>query len=132
MAEFIDDVAEYLADQGIGSTTGAAVNIFVGKQPDDPDDCVSIWGLEGGQLPNPNVKAFVYPRFQVLIRNTDYAAGGVKLKAVRDALHVLIGATFDNFYVLRCHVQSEGGPIGQDEKDRFEFSINFYAQARYL
>lgn len=131
MAEFVDDVAEYLADNGIGNTTGASVNIFVGKYPDTPDDLVYIRGIDGGFLPNPNIKELVFPRFQVIIRNTDYATGGTKLKNIRDLLHVLIGQAFDNFYVLRCHAYQEGGPVGQDEKSRYEFSINFHAEARY-
>jgi len=130
--DFVDDVAVYLAGQGVGNASGANVNIFAGKYPDDPDNIVAVLGLEGGFLPNSNVKQLVFPRFQVLIRNTDYATGAAKLKEVRQILHVLIGATFTNFHVLHCHAYQEGGPIGQDDKDRFEWSINFYAEARYL
>ena len=129
MAEFVDDVADYLAAQGVVTSGGAGNNVYVGHYPDDPDNIVAVLGLEGGQLPNPNVAALIYPRFQVIIRNTDYAAGGTKLRQVRDALHVKIGISFDNYRVLRMHCQQEGGPIGQDEKGRYEFSINFYAQA---
>ncbi len=130
MSDFVDDVAVYLGTQGIGNTSGASVNVFAGKYPDTPDNIVAVLGLEGGQQPNSNVREFIYPRFQVVIRNTDYDTGASKFQAVRTALHVLIGADFAHHKVLRCHVQSDGGPIGQDDKDRYEWSINFYAQAR--
>lgn len=130
MAEFLSDVAEYLADQGLGNTTGSNVDIFVANLPDDPANCIALFGLQGGQLPNPNVREFFYQRFQVIIRNTDYETGGAKMMAVRNALHVKIGIDFDNFKVLRCHAQQDGGPIGQDKKGRFEFSINFDSQSR--
>lgn len=132
MADFVDDVAVYLAAQGIGNATGASVNIFAGKYPDDPDNIVAVLGLEGGQLPNSTIPDLIFPRFQILVRNTDYDTGAAKLKAVRDALHVKIGISTTNFKVLRCHCQQEGAPIGQDEKDRYEWSINFYAEARPL
>ncbi len=130
MADFISDVAEYLADQGVVVVTGAGTNCFVGHYPDDPDNIVAVLGLEGGQLPNANVREFEYPRFQVIIRNTDYETGGTKLRDIRNALHARIGITFDNYHVLRLHCQQEGGPIGRDEAGRYEFSINFYGQAR--
>lgn len=130
MADFLSDVAEYLADQGLGFSSGPDISIFVGKHPSDPNNCVSILGLLGGETPDPHIRDFIYPRFQIVVRNDDYETGATKYLAVRNALHARIGLTFDNFHVLRCHAIGDGGSIGEDDQGRAEFACNFTAQAR--
>lgn len=126
MAGFLENIAEYLEDQGVGT---AATDIFAYVQPPDPDNCVAIIGATGDPA-NMYVKELEFPRFQVLIRNAEFADGEAKMAAVRAALHGHIGLTLTDYRVLRLHAQNEGGPIGIDDKGRYEFSINFHGEAR--
>lgn len=128
MSDFLDDIGEYLAGNGIGQTTTPS-DIFIGVWPADPNSCVGVFGLPGDQ-PSSDIADFIYPRFQILVRDPDYDTASAKVAAIRALLHVKIGLQLDNFYVLRCHAAQEGQPIGEDSNGRSEFSINFRSQAR--
>lgn len=130
--DFLTSIALYLESLGIGSASGSNVNIFVGKQPPEPNNCITVLGLIGNELPDATIADLNYPRFQVLIRNIDYEDGSEKLRQVREALHTAIALNLPNYHVLRLHAQQEGYPIGEDEQGRPEFSINFYGEARYV
>lgn len=130
-ADFLAQLADHLDSHGAGDSTGANVNIFVSSYPDDPDNMIALLGLPGSEMPNKYIGEFEYPRFQVMIRNTDYEAGAGKMREVRDLLHDQLAIELVNFYVLRIQAQQDGYPIGRDEKGRYEFSINFTAQHRY-
>lgn len=132
MADFLGDVADYLEAQGIGTwTSDSGRNIFRGVVPDEPANCVVVLGApRSGETPSVDVAALLYPRFSVFIRNTDYELGSTKAAAVRAALHVKIGISFDNFRVLRCHADTEVEPLGQDsDTGRYEWICNFTAEA---
>lgn len=128
MANFWDDIADYLQDQGVGTV---GTDIFVGKAPPTPDSLIAIIPSNAGSAaPNMYIRDLIYPRFQVYIRNEDWSAGADKLYEVRQALHVKIGLALNNHRALRIHAQQEGGPIGEDGQGRSEFSINFAAEAQ--
>ncbi len=132
--DFLDQVADYLQNEGIGyfiEVPGHPVDIFVGKQYDDPANSVSIIGLPGATPTNNTVAELEFPRFQVLIRNEDYGTGSDKLRAIRNALHDQLALSFPNYFCYHIMAEQEGGPIGDDEKRRPEFSINFTARTRY-
>lgn len=135
MLDILDELAHWLEDSGVGTRT---VDIFVNKQPADVDNCVCLFGLTGLNLSTPrDVSQLQFPRLQALVRNTDYNDAADKLQEVRAALHGLIGKilpegvninTTSYIRVLRCHSEQDGGPIGEDDQGRSEFSINFIAE----
>lgn len=128
MANFWDDIADYLETEGVGTV---GTDIFVGKVPAEPANLIAIVPGNGGTAqPNMYIADFIYPRFQIFIRNEDFSAGADKLAEVRAALHCKIGLALNNHRALRIHAQQEGGPIGDDGQGRTEFSINFMAQAQ--
>lgn len=131
--DFLSQIADYLAASGMGETNEAngTVNIFAGIYPADPDDAIAILGLVGSTLPNINIPDFEYPRFQIVVRNNDYETASQVLRDVRTLLHDKLAVTLTNFYCLYIQAQQDGFPIGQDDKGRYEFSINFSAQIRY-
>lgn len=130
-ADFLSQLADYLASEGHGSVTAGSANIFVSRYPDTPDSCFAILGLIGSSLPNKYVKEFIYPRFQIVVRDPDYEAASTKLRNIRDAIHDQLSLELPNFYCLWIQAEQDGFPIGQDDKGRSEFSINFSAQIRY-
>lgn len=129
MANFLYEIADYLANSTSPDLGTVATDIFNEELPADPNNCISIFGLPGSvigdqrEVPNLN-----FPRFQVIVRNTDYALGADKLKDVRTKLHGLYGVMLPSWRILRCHAEQEGGSIGSDDQNRYEFSINFVAE----
>lgn len=133
--DFLHEIGKYLDDQNVGTIND---DITINVQPADIDNCVSLFGLPGTTLSQArDVPGLQFPRFQAVIRNTDYNDAGDKHQAVRAALHDKIGlilpvgvnvATDPYIRVMRCHAEQEGGPIGEDSQGRHEFSINFMAQ----
>lgn len=133
-ADFLSQLADYLQQQGLGYATAApghAVDIFVGKQPADPDNCITIIGEPGIRQPDVNIPDLMFPRFQILVRNTDFVTGSTKLRDTRTALHNKIAMALTNFFIYYIHADQEGFPIGEDDKGRPEFSIHFSSEIRY-
>lgn len=133
-ADFLSQIADYLQTQGIGYATAQAghpVDIFVGTQPGDGDNCVTLIGQPAGRQPDVTVPDLMFPRFQVLVRNEDFITGSTKLRDVRTALHDKIALSLQNYFCYYIHADQEGYPIGEDDKGRAEFSINFSCEIRY-
>jgi hypothetical protein len=130
MADFLDEVASYLEDEGVGVfDTDSGRNIFVGEVPESPVNLVALLGATGVTLGDAKqIKTLNFPRFQAYIRNASYSDGSTKLLQVRTALHALYGEILPNYRVLACHADQEGGPLGKDPQGRYEFTINFTAE----
>ena len=133
--DFLDEIARHLDVQNL-VTEGT--DVFVNELPDDPANCVAIFGLIGTTVQQQrDVPGLQFPRFQLIVRNTDYNDGADKFQAIRSALHGIIGrtlpasantATDPYIRVMRCHIETDGGPLGRDDKGRTEFSCNFIAE----
>lgn len=130
MADFLFEIADYLAAASPTPDLGTVgTDIFNEELPPDPNNCIAIFGLPGTVIGDQReVASLTFPRFQVLVRNTDFAAGSTVLKNVRTKLHGQYGLILPSWRVLRLHAEQEGGPIGSDDQNRFEFSINFVAE----
>lgn len=138
MDDFLDVLAGELQRLGIGTE---GVDLFTNKMPKVANQ-ITLLGLPGTNLTAArDVAGLQFPRFQAFIRNEDYDTGSTNLQAVRTALHNKIGinlpygvntATTPYVRLKRCHVEQEGGPIGEDELGRAEFSINFIAEFHYV
>lgn len=133
-ADFLSQIADYLEDQNLGYATeqaGHPVDIFVGKQMPSPDNCITLIGEPGIRTPDVSIPDLMYPRFQILVRNTDFIAGSTKLRDCRTALHDKIALSLQNFFCFYISADQEGFPIGEDDKGRAEFSIHFSSEIRY-
>jgi hypothetical protein len=131
VSDFLNEVADYLAASSPTPDAGTvATDIFIGQLPASPDSCVAIFGLPAGALPlgSRQVSTLWFPRFQVVVRNQDYDTASAKLQDVRTKLHAKYGLILPNWRILAIHADSEGGPIGTDDQNRFEFAINFSAE----
>ena len=129
MADFLFEIADYMANATAPDIGTVATDIFNEELPGTPDNCVAVFGLPGQVIGDSReVAALTFPRFQVIVRNTDYALGAAKLLDVRTKLHGKYGLMLPSWRVMRMHAEQEGGPIGSDDQNRFEFSINFVAE----
>jgi hypothetical protein len=123
----IDDVAQHLHNQGIGSMPSTLKKAFL---PDSPDVCIAVLDT-GGIEPSVDLPLKT-PTFQVMIRNTTYALGKAKLDLVRAALHQKIETVLipNGTYFLFIFAMAEGGHLGKDDAGRHLFSINFRTKTR--
>lgn len=123
MSFFIDDIADYLEDQSIGTV---GTNIFVGNLPTNaPDDSVLV-KVTGGAAPDHYLPTRM-PSFQIYVRNSEYSAGTTKVEAIitainkRTNLKLVTGGNY--FYYIT--LEGDYGHIGRDENERDEFSMNY-------
>lgn len=121
----LDDIAQFLADGGLGTI---ATDIFTTYQPSSPDNCIAV--LETGGPEPPEIAAIKTPTFQVITRNNNYDNGKVKHDAVRARLQAIKNTTIGNTFFYYILLVSEGGHIGRDEPGRDEWSLNFRCQTR--
>ncbi len=132
--DFLDCLANELVRQS-KATTG---KIFVGKLPATPDDSIALFGQTGSVVQQQrDVPGLQFPRFQVVTRAKGYNDAADAAQGVRDVLHGMIGvilphgvntATDPYIRVMRCHIEYEGGPLGEDDQGRSEFSTNYLAE----
>lgn len=136
--DFLDEMARHLQHAGVGTT---ATDIFTNKQPADPDDCVTLVGATGTNVQEQrDIPEFQLPRFQCIVRAADYNDASSKFQETRSVLHGMIGVflpygvnttTQEYIRVLRCHIDIEGGPLGEDDRGRSEFSATYIAEYEY-
>lgn len=125
MAYLVDDIAQKLADSGLGTI---GTNIFKSFLPDGIDTAICVLDT-GGPQPDKELPT-KKPTFQVYIKSSDYRAGRDKLDAVRAALHQTRNTTLGNTFFYYILALSEGGHIGRNERGIDEFSINFICLTR--
>lgn len=131
--DFLNLLADYLEANSI-------TPVKTGVYPADPDDCIALLGLTGANIgAQRDVSDLRFPRFQVIVRNADYEDAHNVFSAVRELLHGKVGLTLPTsatgapyVRIMRLFADQEGGPIGQDDNGRYEFSINFSAEIYYV
>ncbi|MHA1809369.1 MAG: minor capsid protein [Candidatus Heimdallarchaeaceae archaeon] len=115
------DFKDILVDASIGTF---GTDIFIGKEPDSPNACVTLYDT-GGFPPQVNNK-LDYPTVQVRIRGEvrGYQNAYAKAENIKDALHAQGNITQGSTkYSIWC--MSDILFIGYDDKDRPLFTVNF-------
>lgn len=135
------DFLDCLANELVRQSAATSGKIFVGKQEATPDDQIAIFGATGTVVQQQrDVPGLQFPRFQVVTRAPAYNDAADASQAVRDVLHGMVGvilphgvntATSPYIRVMRCHVEYDGGPLGEDDQGRSEFSTNYIAEYHY-
>lgn len=121
METFLDDLAEYLSDNGIGTIEE---DLFLNKLIDSPDNQVAI-SLGSGAQPSTYVE-IARPTVQVLVRNTDSDDGWDKMLAIFSLLHQKYDTiNMGDTDVMKIDALQEPSPLGQDESERYIFTCNF-------
>lgn len=129
MARLLDNLAQYLVDEGICTKKGK--DVFIGVLPEKQDNAVKL--LQTGGLSPDHYLPIEQPTVQVTVRNTAFPAGLDKAKAIYDALHrlgddaVLETGGVD---VMTCFAIQEPFHLGQDENQRHLFVVNFVFKLR--
>ncbi len=128
---FFEELASYLEDQDATFVfdTEAGRNTFVGVLPPEPDTCISFVGLPGTNImAQRDVKGLHFPRYQIITRSKDFEEAAELFEKARAVLHGVIAKNIGEYRLMRSHAEQEGGPIGEDDQGRFEYSCNFIAE----
>jgi len=125
----LEDIEAKLVAAGVvGGTTGWA--FFKSFIPDSPDKAIVAFET-GGEPPDYQGGAFVYPRFQIRVRGgaRGYQAARVKWQEAFEVLHdgTLIDGNSSppGAYVFCFAIQSGPIPLGDDGNDRPSLAVNF-------
>jgi hypothetical protein len=118
------ELAEYLEDEGLGTV---GVDIFVGYQPDTPDNCIVLYDESAPTLSESQAQTVDLLGVQVLIRNTVYATAGGKAFTIHKNI---IGFGGDSFIeggsvVTDLYVVNSPVSIGRDSQNRNEWSSHY-------
>lgn len=109
-----------------------ATNLFIGREPVNPDNCVTIFDTPGfpPEMTLDGNSGYEYPSIQIRVRNKTYQAGWAKAQAIKDSLHGRNHETKNAtlYTVISC----SSGPafLGWDSEERAKFIINFNVQRR--
>jgi len=127
------DVKDMLAaESSLGLTF--KTDLFVGKEPSQPDNCVTIFDTPG--LPpqltlEGNVTdIYEYPSIQIRIRNRDYVSGWNVANNIYNSLHGRAQETWNETLYSVIYAVDSPALLDWDENDRVRFVINFNLQRR--
>lgn len=120
----LDEIAGYLAENGIGTW---ASTLFKGSMPETPDDVVCIYENAGKppEFTFANGVMAEEPGLQAIARSKSYSAARAKIESIVQLLsgksNVSIGG---RFYYLIAAAQMPSS-LGTDENGRRLVSVNF-------
>lgn len=110
----------------------ATNNLFIGREPTLPKNCVTIYDTPG-RAPQLTLAGkgedYFYPSIQIRVRNASYTVGLKLAQDIRTSLHGRAESRNETLYsVIYC----SSGPalLDWDENNRARFIVNFDIQRR--
>jgi len=126
-----EDIKDMLEDE---SSLGLifATNLFVGREPVEPDTCVTIFDTYGFPplLTLSGNGGYYYPSVQIRVRGNDYLTGWNLIQDIRTVLHGKAGETWNATLYTVIYCSSGPALLDWDENNRPRFIINFNLQRR--
>ncbi len=104
-----------------------ASNLFIGREPDQPDNCVTIFDTPGAP-PDVNYDKnyrVAYPSVQIRVRNIKYADGWNLINSIKSVLHNIGNEKINNTEYLLIACSQEPALLDWDEKNRARFVATF-------
>jgi len=125
------DIADILESVDSG-TYIIGTNLFVGKEPAKPDNCITLYDYGGRppQLTFDRTEKYEYPSVQVRVRNNDYRAGWDMIQDIADSLHGLSNETWNGALYTVIFVSSGPAFVAWDGNNRAIFVVNLGIQRR--
>lgn len=126
--EDIKDMLE--ASSSLGLVFGT--NLFIGKEPDAPNDCVSLFDTPGRapQFTYQQGEDYFYPSIQIRVRSSEYLVGWALVNDVKTYLHARTQERWgDSLYTVVACAQ-EPFLLDWDPNRRPRFVTNFNLQRR--
>lgn len=124
----LNDVGDYLSTGGIGLTTGT--NLWLGKMPDLPAISTALYETGGisavHAFASASGQAVVErPRFQVVVRHTDYASGRQLIHNIWKRLDGAGDFTINSTRYLWIEAVQSPFFLKFDDNNRVLFAVNF-------
>lgn len=104
-------------------------NLFIGKEPATPINCVTIFDTPGSapqiNLGGKSDSNVFFPSIQIRVRNSSYLDGYDLINRIQWFLHANINETVNStlYQLIKC--AQEPFLLDWDEKDRARFVCNF-------
>ncbi len=128
--DIVEMIEAYGDSSGIDLTYGT--NLFVGREPASPKDCVTVFDTPGFSpyLSVAGETGYEYPSVQIRVRSTKYSTGFNLINSIKDALHGKHNETWNG--TLYCVVICSGSPalLDWDDNGNCRFIVNFNLQRR--
>ena len=128
------DVKDMLAHSSSGLGLVFATDLFVGREPAQPDNCVTVFDTPG-RAPGlttgtgaGGVEQYFYSSVQIRVRNRDYRAGWAVINNIKDFLHGKAHEVWNSttYELIQCMM--EPALLDWDEDDRVRWVITFDLQ----
>lgn len=116
----LNDLAEYLEDQGIGTV---GTDIFIGQLPLTEDDCLAII-YAPSPVPNKAIPYFEQT-VDVWVRFTTYDSGYDKMLSIFNLIHRKENWELDNFHIYLSFAMGMIDDYDKDAQDRYLFKCSF-------
>lgn len=113
-----DDVMQILNTE---TSLTSGTDLFVGMEPDNPDNVVVIYDTGGGPT---DFLGYRQSTVQVRCRNTDYIAGWDQINEVVEVLNRLGSYIVSGTYHSTWWLESDIIFLQRDDKDRVTFTAN--------
>ena len=115
----LEQIAQHLAFCGFGRTAGAEANIYWGRMPDQPDDCVCVYSTDSA-LAGGTQGA----RIQLVNRSPSPRRAYETAVEMAEALDGFDGFLAGEGALARIDVVSAAAGLGADAKKREMYAVN--------
>jgi hypothetical protein len=127
-----EDVKDMLEeDSSLGLEFGE--NLFIGKEPSSPQDCVTIYDTFGSppQLTfDGKDSLYEYPSIQIRVRNRKYQTGWALINDIMLSLHGRANETYNETLYTVIYCSSGPALLTWDDNEMVKFICNFNLQRR--
>lgn len=127
-----EDIKDMLLESESGLNLIFATDLFIGKEPSRPDNCVTVFDTPGfpSQLTTNKDEIYNYPSIQIRVRNKSYLTGYTLAKNIMDYLHGRAHETWNSTYYSVIRAMTDPHLLDWDENDRARFVLTFNIQRR--
>jgi len=125
------DIKDMLESESSLALTFAS-NLFIGREPTSPDDCVTIFDTPGGppQQTYKQGEDYFYPSIQIRVRNNNYVIGWELINNIKILLHNKSQEIWSGTLYSAIACSMEPALLDWDENGRARFVISFDLQRR--
>jgi hypothetical protein len=126
------DIVDILeSDSSLGLMCGVGGNLFVAKEPPNPDNTVTIFDTYGyrPQLTMDN-KRYEYPSVQIRVRDRDYRHGWNLINDIYLSLHGRAHETWNGSLYEVIYASNGPALLDWDDNGRARFIINLNLQRK--
>jgi hypothetical protein len=103
-----------------------AANLFIGKEPSLPYNCVTIFDTPG--FPPQRLltgKGIEYPSVQIRVRHTKYVSAWNTIDSIKNLLHGRAQETWNGTLYSSIFASSDSGLLDWDDHENVRLFINF-------